>query len=336
MLNEHRAARQYKLDFQRYFNSGPTDWIPFKELKRMGLRGEIKPKTLVLKEGLSHWVHASDLSEINDLLEAYKIIAAKEQEAAARASEVSKQEWLAEMDRRRTERQAKREKFGEQASQNVFSRIFNWIAGRPTSRQHRSEIVDATAVDRKTGYLYLVRLTLDGITYSKIGITTHSADTRYAGHVAVMEVVCEWELPTDQIAREIEQEILKKLGRFRAAAPDSMDGYTETFAIQHEPVLRAEAERLVGLKTGKSRQHQDLIQALTNKPRDRDLIKKAIGGGGQRLQIAFRDNEKGNVILVVTVTGLNGRWLRVFDQNGSSKLEQSIPISRIISASVVE
>ena len=50
-----------------------------------------------------------------------------------------------------------------------------------------------------------------------------------------MDIVQEWSLPSIEIAREIEQSILRDFGDFRGAAPDEMDGYTEalmkTFAL---------------------------------------------------------------------------------------------------------
>lgn len=53
-------------------------------------------------------------------------------------------------------------------------------------------------------------------------------------------------------------------------------------------------------------------------------------------QSCHADDEKGDVTLFVTVTALNGRWLRIYEQKGRSRLEQSLPTSRIISVSVVQ
>jgi hypothetical protein len=151
-----------------------------------------------------------------------------------------------------------------------------------------------------------------------------------------MEVVDEWELPSDQLALRIEQDILRKFRHFRGAAPDCMDGYTEAFAIEHEAALQNEAIRLVGLYTQQPTRPRDLINALTNGRRDRDAIKKAIGKGGQRLKIDYRDSGKERKSIYVTVKCLNGDFLRVYDLHGPPNLEKSIKISKIDAVSLIQ
>lgn len=360
MLHEYLATRTYRLDFQSFFETEPTDWITFDAVKNLALQGKVKADTLVLREGAKNWAFARDLPEVNDLLLAYKIIVARERDAAAREREVAARE--------------KRAAANERDTTSFIVRGWRWLLGRnvsneedqsanpsatessfpqstrrdkPESRSNQHDEStssgDGTAAsyrpdtaDQASCFLYLVRLTYEGITYAKIGITKNSADNRYSGHAAEMEIVDEWELPTDQIARQIEQHILNEFGDYRAAAPNSMDGYTETFSLEHESPIRAEANRMVNRHKPQPRRATDLIFALRSANKNRDAIKAAIGKGGQRLRIEYRDSAGNKKTMFATITGLNGRWLRVYDNHDPSNLEKSIAISKIDNARLIQ
>lgn len=315
----------YRLDFQTFFESDPTDWITLEEVKKLSVQGRVKSDTLVLKKGTGHWVLACNLPEINDLVLARKKAAAKENKAM-----------FLVLFKRTRETLSLAIRVISTSIELAATGVKFLVTGTTTQswKNEPKQVVRHEAAGKEAkGYLYLVRLTYKGITYSKIGITKHSAETRYSGHEAAMAIVGEWELPSAKIARQIEQHILRKFGDFRAAAPEGMDGYTETFSIELEAELRAEAIHMVKKHSRPpERSGGDLAAALLASPSDREAIKTAIGKGGQRLRIEYWDKDKAKKTVFATVTRLNGRWIRVYDNHDPSNLEKSIVINKIIRA----
>ena len=122
---------------------------------------------------------------------------------------------------------------------------------RGYTRAQQSAPTRAYAQPSKAGSLYLVKLRHADQNYLKVVTRCESYE---------MEVVQKWSLPSDEIARKIEEAILKEFGDFRGAAPEDMDGYRESFAFQLESQLKAAVEAMVVKHASKPGSTKALVQ----------------------------------------------------------------------------
>ena len=338
MFKQHLAASHYRIHYQTIVESEPTGWVEYEFVKKQIMEGKIKDDTLVLKKGGSDWLYASDLAELNEYLsirKKYVLLQRKKQAKAwwewlikvSTAFEklvsnlaVSVKQLISKGDQT-TQQNPVDEKQQHDHQRDVTRRDKAYPQGKNTGSD-----VDS----KQQGILYLVRLHYAGEIYSKIGITRNSADDRYKDHVAEMDIVQEWSLPSIEIAREIEQSILRDFGDFRGAAPDEMDGYTEAFAFQLEAQLRAAAERMVLKYALKPRSTKTLVQQLRKQPVNKDEVKRLIGDGGQRLTVTYFNANNDRTTIDVTVIRLNGLYLRVCEVGEVNEIAKSIKLNKLI------
>ncbi len=346
-----QASRIYRLDFQTAFAGPPTEWLTVVEISELAELGKLKSDTLVLENGSTNWQLASQIPELRVLLRDHRDAVRK------RRAELTYSFWKGLL-------QCCRQLFigimtclkvvqsfldsilegkpykwpcdirGEAAAtgrNEAYTRSSNIRGEAATTDGSNFQDLKQTTNDL-LGIVYLVRLRLNGRCYSKIGITRHNAEIRYASHKADLEIVDEWRVPDIKIASSIERQILYKFARYRAAAPDSMEGYTETFAMEHESAIRDEVRRLVQVYTSRSGTASALANILQANPTDRDRVKNAIGSGGQVLRVVFRNEDNETTAWTVRIVSLNGRWLRVIAHNDPSETEISIPTSQIVRA----
>ena len=329
MFKQHLAASHYRIHFQTLIESEATGWVEYELVKKQIMEGKFKDDTLVLKKGGTAWLHVSEFAELKEIL-------------AVREALVS------------LKRKKKTKAWGER-----FKKIPNLVTGlatncasilarrAPAEKDDPQQVpVDAEqpsdrssdvaqgntrfqqAVPAKTytqsseaGILSLVKLQHAGEIYLKMVTGRNSAE---------MDIVQEWSLPSIEIAREIEQAILKDFGDFRGAAPDEMDGYTEAFGFQLESQLKAAAERMVLKHAPKPRSTKTLIQELRKQAVNKDVVKRLIGDGGQRLAMTYFNANNERTTSHATVICLNGEYLRVCEVGDVNEIAKSIKLNKLI------
>ena len=338
MFKQHLAASHYRIHFQTIIESEPTGWVEYDFVKKQIMEGKLKDDTLVLKKGGSDWLHASDLAELNEYLsirKKYVLLQRKKQAKAwwERLIKVSAafQQLVSNLVVSVKQLVSRDDQAIQQHPADVEQQFNHQRDGNRSGRAYpQAETAKAYSRPVQTGILYLVRLHYKNEIYSKIGITRNSADDRYKGHAAEMDIVQEWSLPSIEIAREIEQSILRDFGDFRGAAPDEMDGYTEAFAFQLESQLRAAAERMVLKHAPKPRSTKTLVQQLRKQPVDKDELKRLIGEGGQRLMVTYFNANNERTTIDATVMRLNGSYLRVCEVGDVNEIAKSIKLNKLI------
>ena len=147
---------------------------------------------------------------------------------------------------------------------------------------------------------------------------------------AEMDVVQKWSLPSGEIARKIEEAILKEFGDFRGAAPDDMDGYRESFAFQLEAQLKAAVEAMVVKHASKPGSTKALVQQLRKQPVNKDEVKRLIGDGGQHLMVTYFNANNERTSIDATVVCLNGDFLRVCEVGDVNEIAKSIRLNKLI------
>jgi hypothetical protein len=338
MFKQHLAASHYRLHFQTIIESEPTAWVEYEFVKKQIMEGKVKDDTLVLKKGGSDWLHASDLAELNEFLSIRKkyVLLQRKKQAKAWWERLIKVSTVIQQLATSLVASIRQMIFrGDQATQQHAGDAEQPVdrqrdTGRTGKAYPQAETARAHPAPIQTGILYLVRLHYAGEIYSKIGITRNSADDRYKGHAAEMDIVQEWSLPSIEIAREIEQAILKDFGDFRGAAPDEMDGYTEAFGFQLESQLKAAAERMVLKHAPKPRSTKTLIQELRKQPVNKDVVKRLIGDGGQRLVMTYFNANNERTTIHAIVIRLNGSYLRVCEVGDVNEIAKSIKLNKLI------
>jgi hypothetical protein len=173
----------------------------------------------------------------------------------------------------------------------------------------------------KTGDLYLVKLRHADQNYLKIVTQCNPAET---------DVLQEWSLPSNEIARKLEQAILKDFGDFRGAAPDDMDGYRASFAFQLEAQLKAAVEAMVVKQASKPGSTKALVQQLRKQPVNNDEVKRLIGDGGQHLMVTYFNANNERTSIDATVVCLNGDFLRVCEVGDVNEIAKSIRLNKLI------
>ena len=327
MFKQHLAASHYRIHHQTLIESEPTGWIEYELVKKQIMEGEFKDNTLVLKKGATAWVHASEFAELKELL-------------AVREALVS------------LKRKKKTEAWGERLKKmpKLVTGLFtNFARGesaeasdsdsettpvksnqsneRPSevprgyTRAQQAAPTRAYAQPSKAGSLYLVKLRHADQDYLKVVIRCESSE---------MEVVQKWSLPSDEIARKIEEAILKEFGDFRGAAPEDMDGYRESFALQLEAQLKAAVEQMVLKHATKPGSTKALVQELRKQPVNKDEVKRLIGGGGQHLMVTYFNSNNERTAIDSTVVCLNGEFLRVCEVGDVNGIAKSIKLNKLI------
>ena len=338
MFKQHRAATHYRLHYQTIIESDPTAWVEYEFVKKQIMEGKVKDDTLVLKKGGSDWLHASDLVELNEFLAIRKkyVLLKRKRKAKAWWELLKKIPAFAAgvaancasiFARGASEEKENPQQAGAEVERPIQSEGASSPRHAPSPQAMPAKAYTSSP---KAGILYLVRLQHAGEIYSKIGITRNSADIRYKGHVAEMDIVQEWSLPSIEIAREIEQAILKDFGDFRGAAPDEMDGYTEAFGFQLESQLKAAAERMVLKHAPKPRSTKTLIQELRKQAVNKDVVKRLIGDGGQRLAMTYFNANNERTTIHAIVIRLNGSYLRVCEVGDVNEIAKSIKLNKLI------
>ena len=331
MFKQHLASSHYRVHYQTIIESEPTGWVEYEFVKKQIMEGKLKDDTLVLKKGASDWLHASDLAELNEYLSIRKkyVLLQRKKKAKAwweRFKAISNTlyhfvySFLEKLGQRFFGQ-------GQSSLQQPYDHQSGFNHSVPSQQTRGAK---AFGPPSQVGILYLVRLHYAGEIYSKIGITRNSANDRYQGHAAEMDVVQEWALPSIEIARDIEQAILKEFGDFRGAAPDEMDGYTEAFSFQLEAQLKAAAERMVLKHAPKPRSTKTLVQQLRKQPVDKDEVKRLIGEGGQCLVVTYLNANSERKTIQATVICLNGAYLRVCEVGDVNGIAKSIKLNKLI------
>ena len=147
---------------------------------------------------------------------------------------------------------------------------------------------------------------------------------------AETDVLQEWSLPSNEIARKLEQAILKDFGDFRGAAPDDMDGYRDSFAFQLEAQLKAAVEAMVVKHASKPGSTKALVQQLRKQPVNKDEVKRLIGDGGQHLMVTYFNANNERTSIDATVVCLNGDFLRVCEVGDVNEIAKSIRLNKLI------
>ena len=329
MFKQHLAASHYRIHHQTLIESEPTGWIEYELVKKQIMEGEFKDSTLVLKKGGSAWLHASEFAELKELL-------------AVREALVS------------LKRKKKTEAWGERLKKmlQLVTGLFTNFARGKSSEESESDSDPQTipaqpnqpsepssevpqgstrfqqAAPAKTnpqplkaGALYLVKLRHADQNYLKIVTQCNPAET---------DVLQEWSLPSNEIARKLEQAILKDFGDFRGAASDDMDGYRDSFAFQLEAKLKGAVEAMVVKHASKPGSTKALVQQLRKQPVNNDEVKRLIGDGGQHLMVTYFNANNERTSIDATVVCLNGDFLRVCEVGDVNEIAKSIRLNKLI------
>jgi hypothetical protein len=329
MFKQHLAATHYRIHHQTLIESEATGWVEYEFLKKEIMEGKFKDDTLVLKKGGSDWLHASDLVELKEILavrEALVLLKRKKKTkvwgerlkkipnlvtglAASCASIITRRVPAEKGDPQQVP--ADTEQPSDRSSE----------VAQGNTRFQQAAPARAYTQSSKAGILSLVKLQHAGEIYLKMVTGRNSAE---------MDIVQEWSLPSNEIARKLEQAILKDFGDFRGAAPDDMDGYRDSFAFQLEAQLKAAAERMVLKHASKPGSTKALVQQLRKQAVNKDEVKRLIGDGGQRLLVTYFNVNNERTTIDATVVCLNGEFLRVCEVGDVNEIAKSIKLNKLI------
>ena len=327
MFKQHLAASHYRIHHQTLIESEPTGWVEYELVKKQIMEGEFKDNTLVLKKGATAWLHASEFAELKELLAVREALVSLKRKKKTKAwgERLKKMPKLVTglftnfaQDESSEESDSDSQTTPVRSSQ-PFDRSSEVVQKRAPA-QHATP-AKTYAQPLKTGDLYLVKLRHADQNYLKVV-------TRYES--AEMDVVQKWSLPSDEIAKKIEESILKEFGDFRGAAPEDMDGYRESFALQLEVQLKAALEQMVSKHATKPGSTKALVQQLRKQPVNKDEVKRLIGDGGQHLMVTYFNSNNERTAIDATVICLNGEFLRVCEVGDVNEIAKSIRLNKLI------
>ena len=327
MFKQHLAASHYRIHHQTLIESEPTGWIEYELVKKQIMEGEFKDDTLILKKGGNAWLHVSEFAELKEILAVREALVSLKRKKKTKAWG----ERLKKMPKLVTGLFANLSHGKSAEASDSDSETTPVKSNQPNerpsevpqgyTRAQQAASAKTYAQPSKTGDLYLVKLRHADQNYLKVVTWCESAE---------MDVVQKWSLPSDEIARKIEEAILMEFGDFRGAAPEDMDGYRESFAFQLEAQLKAAVEAMVVKHASKPGSTKALVQQLRKQPVNKDEVKRLIGDGGQHLMVTYFNANNERTSIDATVVCLNGDFLRVCEVGDVNEIAKSIRLNKLI------
>ena len=343
MIHQQLAASHYRI---KGYPTTPQ-WVEYRTVKHQILSGNIKPKTLVLREDRLDWQAASELVELEEFLELRKKLAPLKPRENFKwrwprlrvlkwssglvgkfkklifTNKTSEKEdlmsWKVELiDGKLLCRREGLESKKIGLSDAESSRSGRWSDKFSNEDLTFSEWLSsiASTTSSQAGNLYLVRMRYAGELFLKMVTTLDLVE---------MDVVEQWSCPSKEIARGFRKEILRRFGDFCGAAPAEVDDYANTFSIQLESTLKESVEQMLMLLTAKM-----LVYQLGKKRINRDLVKRLIGDGGQSLILTYFNADQKRLTIHATVICMNGDFLRVCEVGDVNEIAKSIRLNKLI------